>query len=228
MRFRIEGRAWDGQQWHLAPALVTLGKQITNASPERRPEDGTVASRNHDKLNPRSDHTVWPRTGGPGTVYALDFGEPPDDPTFVDRVLETIRRSKDPRVKYVIHDRRMFSGYPKGQYAAFQWRPYGGPSPHTTHGHVSVWHGARSDPTYPWSIGVPEQEDLPVEAIKGIQQALIDAGYALDDGADGKWGPETQGAFAQMVRAATDGNRIARNVARDAITNGEEIKVTRT
>lgn len=56
----------------------------------------------------------------------------------MDRLAESLRASRDPRIKYLIWDGRMFSAYPTSHYPAFAWRPYGGPNPHSTHLHLSV------------------------------------------------------------------------------------------
>lgn len=133
-RFRLSGRNWENRAWTLAPCLVTLAKQIELLHPQPHITDGTVASKAHDKANPSSDHRPHPFKG-PGIVRGLDAGETVEDDAW--KMAEAVRLSKDPRVKYVLHERRMFSSYPVAGYPAFTWRPYSGP-PHDTHVHFST------------------------------------------------------------------------------------------
>jgi hypothetical protein len=64
-------------------------------------------------------------------------------------VLDDIRRSRDPRVKYGISNGQMFSSYAVSGYAAWTWRPYNPKNgdKHFTHGHLSVVGDARADGT---------------------------------------------------------------------------------
>jgi hypothetical protein len=185
MRFRTSGTNWEGRAWTLAPCLVVLGQQISVLHPRGHGADGTVASKNHDAANPTSDHRPTPYIG-PGVVRALDFGETTEDDVF--DVLEAIRRSRDPRVKYVIHERELFSSYPSGNVAPFNWRPYSGPAPHDDHGHISALAGFDTD-TRPWAI-VPPMALTPEEErfVKDMYRSVVEerqsngtfAGYTVD------------------------------------------------
>lgn len=139
----------------LAPALVVLGRQIEELHPEGHPTDGTVASQAHDKANPSSDHRPTPHTG-PGTVRALDFGENTEDDVW--EILEAIRISKDSRLKYAIHEARMFSSYATTSRAPWEWGPYTGPSPHGNHGHLSTL-AAADNQTKEWRITMAPPAD---------------------------------------------------------------------
>ena len=151
-------------------------------------------------MSPNSDHTVWPKDATSGVVYAIDFTERPG--FSVDEVLEAIRVSRDIRLKYAIHDRRMFSSYASGNAPAWMWRTYTGSNGHIEHGHVSVWHDARATLTTEWQIGV---EDV-TEIIKSLQRNLRKAGFKGKDGVDltvdGVWGENTEHAHLRMCRAA--------------------------
>lgn len=175
MTFRTSGTAWDGQPWHLAPALVTFVHQIEAIRPGTHPADGTVAGKGHDAGNPNSDHTVWPKTG-PGVVYAADVGE--TQPALIDEWWDRIRISRDSRCKYAIHDTRMFSSYPVSGYAAFTWRPYRGPNPHKSHGHLSVHHDNAEDPRAWALLPVQSGDDMAIDKdllVARITDAQIDA-----------------------------------------------------
>jgi len=59
----------------------------------------------------------------------------------------------------------------------------------------------------PCAGGTPGKDDLPMDAIKGIQRALNAAGYKGSGGkvltVDGKWGANTEAAFTAMAKDAT-------------------------
>jgi hypothetical protein len=173
------------------------------------PTDGTVASKGHDQASPLSDH----RPDYRGNVRAIDFGGPAE---YVDSTIEAIRLSKDLRVKYVIHDRRMFSSYPTPGYPPFTWRPYSGASPHATHAHLSVL-TATGEQTQPWSIApAPPQEEeemafLPLKKGDGLGdrefkksdvaaiQAMINRAYTAEMGQDGTAPLVTDGIYGQKT-----------------------------
>ena len=146
MRFRTSGTNWEGRRWVLAAGLMVLARQIDEFDPKSHATDGTVASRAHDKGSPTSDHRPNPYSGT-GVVRALDFGENTENDAF--NILEAIRLSRDERVRYVIHERRMYSSYGSQKW---EWRSYSGPAPHDTHGHVSTLE-AYDSITDPWQIG---------------------------------------------------------------------------
>src|SRR6476659_10169926 len=71
----------------------------------------------------------------------------------LDRLAEHIRQrvlAGDQRTKYLIWDRRIFSGH-GADYPPGVWRSYTGSNPHTDHIHLSVRHGPdRYDDSSPW------------------------------------------------------------------------------
>ncbi len=167
MGFRFSGKNHANQEWRVAGAIQTFGKQIEAIRPGSFGTDGTVASKQHDIDSPNSDHRPSPRTGK-GVVRAIDFGEPKGDPTFVDQVGESLRLSKDPRISYFIHNKRIFSSFATKNHKAFEWRPYKPktkkgkkPNPHTTHGHLSVVKGDLGEQKHDFSIVMG---DLPAPA----------------------------------------------------------------
>ena len=148
--FRYSGTNWAGIEWFTVPAVTVLGQQITIIRPGVFPTDGTVASRIHDQVSPTSDHSP----DGDGAVRAIDFG---GDTGFLADTTEQMRLSEDRRIKYVIHNERMFSSYPKPGYPPYTWRPYTGANGHITHAHVSTL-AEFDDVTDQWSL----QEEEPV------------------------------------------------------------------
>lgn len=151
MAFRFKGKNHAGQEWRAAGAIVTFGKQIEELRPGTFKSDGTVASKQHDKDNPTSDHRPNPRTGL-GVVRALDFTE--TKPGQVGEVAEALRLSKDPRIAYFIFNGRKFSSTKTKTLKAWEWRPYTGKNPHKNHGHLSVVAGELGEQTHPFSISV--------------------------------------------------------------------------
>jgi hypothetical protein len=182
--FRYEGTNWEGIEWRTVGAITTIGQQIEQIrpGPNTYPTDGTVASRLHDQTNPRSDH----RPNGSGNVLAIDFGGPTG---WIFDTCELIRLSQDPRVKYMIHNLRMFSSYAKPGYPPFTWRPYSGASPHRTHAHLSVVGDSRNEQTYPWTITEDDVPQFTEEEAEQLRKLV--AGLESKDSSG--WGFATQG-----------------------------------
>jgi hypothetical protein len=124
--------------WQLAPSLLSLLAQINAAHPKRsKAWDGTIGDERH--LHEKSDHNPNER----GIVCAVDITHDPLSGCDGDKLSETLRQSRDPRIAYVIFNRRIFSSTVK----PWTWRPYNGSSPHDHHVHVSV-----IDDSAPWVI----------------------------------------------------------------------------
>lgn len=144
---------YSGNGWRVAHSLKTFGDQIMilRGHSTSYKVDGTLGDLAHS--NRTSDHNPDEN----GIVRALDFYE--DQPGRVDQVAEALRTARDPRLKYFIHDDRMFSSYATAQRQAWEWGPYTGPNPHTTHGHLSVVADSRADQDQPWPMPGQTQED---------------------------------------------------------------------
>jgi hypothetical protein len=184
MGFRFSGKNHAGQEWRVAGAIETFGKQIEAIRPGSFTTDGTVASKQHDIQNPGSDHRPSPRTGL-GVVRAIDFGEPKGSPTFVDEVGESLRVSKDPRIAYFIHNKQIFSSFATKNFGPFEWRPYKPktkkgkkPNPHTTHGHLSVVAGPLGEQTHEFSIVMGQ---LPAHAATGTEGSTDDMAFTAEE-----------------------------------------------
>lgn len=131
------------KNWTLHPALAKLRDQIDARWPDRsRASDGTIGNTAHAAR--KSDHNP----DANGVVCAMDITHdpgPPFQPIGCDGqyIAEMLRVSRDPRIKYVIWDHRIFSSTVQ----PWVWRPYTGANPHTKHVHISV---GGDQP--PWSI----------------------------------------------------------------------------
>jgi lysozyme family protein len=119
--------------WRLAKSLDILRDQVNAAYPGRRNEnDGTIGDAAHQAR--MSDHNPWVKDGSVGVVTALDITHDPARGVDSYAIAETLRRSRDRRIKYVISNRRIFSS----QLHAWEWHPYTGANPHDRHVHISV------------------------------------------------------------------------------------------
>lgn len=124
--------AWP-QNPRLARSLATMLAQINAAHPKRsKASDGFIGDAAHASRS--SDHNPWVRDGAVGVVTAGDFTHDPangfDGQVFAD----ALRTSRDSRIKYVIHNGRIFSSF----ISPWTWRPYTGSNPHEHHVHVSI------------------------------------------------------------------------------------------
>jgi len=214
--FRYEGVNWEGRQWRTAASITRLGHQVEEIRPGTWPNDGTVASEAHDRANPTSDH----RPDSYGTVRAIDVTEP--SPGWADRVTEVLRGSRDPRIRYVIHDRHIFSPV-----SEWEWRMYHGENPHTSHFHLSVVSDSRAELDYAWTLTEPEDDTmLPLKLgdgtgdriakrsdVAAVQGLLNIAGKTVAGYvpllSDGRYGPKT--ADAVLAVLGTEGSDVGGN-----------------
>lgn len=136
--------------WRLAGALVLLRAQIDDRWPRRSvASDGSIGDTAHASRD--SDHNPWCGAPADPTVTALDITHDPDGGPDMNELAEVLRESRDPRIKYVIWNDRMFSSYPTSSTPAWTWRSYSGTNPHTKHMHVSVQCSTR-DSVVAWPL----------------------------------------------------------------------------
>jgi hypothetical protein len=116
-----------------SPAARALLDQANVRWPNRRKaSDGIMPSAAHTKANPVSDHE---------TGCAADLTHDPARGVDCAAIFEAMRVSRDPRIKYAIHNGRMFSSTIR----PYQVRPYTGSNRHTGHIHVSINYARRGD-----------------------------------------------------------------------------------
>lgn len=169
-----------------AKSLATLKSQVDAVYPKRlKTSDGMLASSEHTATNPTSDHE--PRlidSNGIKVVSAFDITHDPDSGADMNVVAEQLRVDRDPRIKYVIWNKRMFASYPKAPWAAWEWRPYTGSNTHEKHLHVSV-HATESlyDDVTPWEVVMPQFTDAEAE----ILRTIADKCAARPEYADAAW-----------------------------------------
>ncbi len=133
--------------WRLAPSLETLRAQIDAAWPKRnKASDGTIGDAAHAKRKDKSDHNPNAR----GVVCALDITHDPASGCDAGKIAAALRASRDPRIKYVIWNRKIFNS----QLWPWEWRDYHGENPHTKHVHISVRDDVADD--VQWNINKKE------------------------------------------------------------------------
>jgi hypothetical protein len=136
--------------WRVARCLDELLAQWNEAHPGRsKASDGSIGDAAHQSRD--SDHNPWvgPASDGKMIVTARDFTHDPAHGADADVLAESLKQHKDPRVKYVIRNRRIWSLARDAE----GWRPYYGDNPHIKHVHVSVSPvESRYDDARPWNL----------------------------------------------------------------------------
>lgn len=209
--------------WRVAKSLETLRSQINAAAPNRsKASDGTIGDAAHASRS--SDHNPWVKDGSAGVVTALDITHDPARGVDAGALAESLLASRDPRIKYIISNRRIASG--EDGPSPWVWRKYTGTNPHTLHVHVSV-RSAKShyDSTAPWAFDLgkvvvdqpkPTQPTPTPTLRKGakgvevgrLQTALNAAGVGSRLAVDNDFGPKTDAAvraFQRTKRLVVDG-----------------------
>jgi hypothetical protein len=120
---------------------LRLRDQVNARWPNRsKGSDGIIGDRAHAAR--ASDHNP---VGG--IVHAIDITHSPGKGLDVHAMAERMRQSKDPRIKYMISNRRIASSANN-----WAWRRYTGSNPHSGHLHLSVHRNPHADSTKDWRI----------------------------------------------------------------------------
>lgn len=114
-------------------------------------------------------HQALPSDHNDGNAF--DLTHDPANGCDAHRLVHELVARRDPRVKYVISNRQIWSTL----LAAKGWRPYSGSNPHTKHAHVSITWAARGD-TSPW-WGTPSAvrriDSLEVDMVVNVYEVGI-------------------------------------------------------
>lgn len=167
--------------WVADRGVLKLRSQVDAAAPRRRKgSDGIVGDLSHQSRT--SDHNPQdpaPAGNPPNQVDAVDLTHDPENGADMAVVTESVRRSKDRRVKYVIFNKRIFSSYATNGREAWEWGPYDGSNGHEKHAHVSV-NDQHHDETHDWRIGIDMADSEGAIAAHWRQLAvlLLDPYYA--------------------------------------------------
>ena len=129
--------------WQVAKSLRKLLEQVNSKFPGRRKgSDGTIGDERHcGSGGGSSDHCPNVLDGSVGVVTAMDITHDPAHGLDAGTVANKLRLSHDPRIKYIISNRRIANFQSLGGRPPFAWRPYGGGNPHEKHFHISVKSG---------------------------------------------------------------------------------------
>lgn len=144
-----------------AKCLPVLYAQLDAAYPKRKHTldyykgDAAHAAR-------KSDHNPDPR----GIIHAYDVTHDPANGCDVQALADAIVESRDPRVSYMIHNRRIVNSHVD----PWVWRPYTTGDPHLGHLHVSALTGPLEDDTRPWQIKVGVKPVVPTSTSKPDSQ----------------------------------------------------------
>lgn len=136
--------------WRTAKSLLTLRDQVDAKYPKRdKSSDGTIGDDRHAATT--SDHNPDPR----GVVHAMDFTHDPAHGFDSYKFADILRQNKDPRIRYVISNRRIMGdeGYAqRNGVEPWTWGSYTGSNPHDQHVHISVNYNDLADDTQAWII----------------------------------------------------------------------------
>lgn len=175
-----------GRGWSLVPSLVALEAEADRLAPgRRRVSDGSIGDAAHaDRV---SDHNP-----SGGWVHAIDLTDDPRGGFDVHAMAQRVIARRDPRIKYVISNRRIY-----GPGSRYGWAggPYTGANPHTAHAHFSVlptsvgrfdvspWFPvvAPSKPATPIQpISVQEDDDMPYLLVAKVSAPGTDTLWFVD------------------------------------------------
>lgn len=183
-----------------AKSLETLLKQVNARWPKRsKASDGWIGDTAHSAR--KSDHNP----DADGIVRAYDFTHDPKNGPNSETLANALLASCDPRIKYVISNKKIASGNagPK----PWAWRAYTGSNPHSKHVHVSVVSTAKGDDGGAWNLsgyaGKADPSAPPVDRRKILKrgdrgpevaraQSLLKAAGAASLSIDEQFGPATE------------------------------------
>lgn len=178
----------------LARALTQLRSEVNAKWPDRsKDSDGWIGDAAHASRS--SDHNPWIHDpDGTRVVSAIDITHDPAKGFDSYAFAEWLRTQRDPRIKYVISNRRIFSS----ESSPWQWRRYSGSNPHDHHVHISVQEDkAHYDDVRAWGVspitltvsppaqqprGVPQtiRKGSTGDDVKTLQVRLSNHGFKLD------------------------------------------------
>lgn len=186
--------------WRLAKSLEVFRTEVNQRWPQRRKDgDGTIGDAAHASRD--SDHNPWVVDNkGIHIVTAMDITHDPANGCDSYALAEYLRKSRDPRIKYIISNGKIASDQ-----QGWAWRKYNGKNPHDHHMHLSV-RDVQSyyDSVADWGIadahvipatGEEHPTEMPPTIRKGaegkyvilLQQRLGFTGKSVD----GKFGEQT-------------------------------------
>lgn len=199
--------------WRVAKSLDVLLDQINQLAPRRnKVSDGSIGDAAHAAR--KSDHDPWVKDGNVGIVTARDFTHDPSGGFDAYKFADTLKENHDPRVKYVISNRRIWNPD-----ISPDWRHYSGINPHDHHTHVSVKADkGHYDDTALWDlsglekpVAITTPRALPTKpslkkgaessSVQDLQRLLNAAGANPQLNVDGQFGQKTLNAVMAFQKA---------------------------
>jgi hypothetical protein len=174
----------------LDPPLNLLRSQILACTSLNFGEIGWIAGASHRQSGPHFPENPPPPGNPAYEVDAIDVPHAPSRGADMAVLTEALRQSRDPRVKLVIFNGRIFSSYDHADGDPYTWRPYSGEDDHSKHAHIERTDSRRDD-LRPWTIGIDMASFLAPfsvgdsgDHVKFVQYALYDLHEATRDHAD--------------------------------------------
>ena len=119
--------------YRLAGSLEKLRDQVNSLYPKRnKKSDGWIGDPNHQAEGSGSDHNP----NRAGVVCAIDITHDPENGVDIDKLSDQLAATRDPRIKYLIANSLILV---PADYGDWDWHPYSGSNPHTSHLHISVY-----------------------------------------------------------------------------------------
>ena len=170
--------------WRVAESLQRLLEQVNQMAPGRsKASDGSIGDPRHQSRN--SDRNPWVIDGNIGVVIARDITHDPANGCDAQKIADSIVASRDPRVKYIIWNRRICNS----KVQPWTWRPYTGTNPHNKHVHISVLpEKSKYDDRSDWQLARAQVQSL----------AAAFAAAAVED-IEVAWGKKVTPAFKRRA-----------------------------
>lgn len=148
--------------WRLARSLEVLLAQVNAAYPDRdKSSDGTIGDAAHAAT--KSEHNP----DANGVVRARDITNDIAHGLNARKLAETLVKSRDPRILYVISNAQICSS----KVQPWVWRPYSGLNAHRAHMHLSVVDDpALYDSTGQWAVGITTMPIPPIQPVSEFLQ----------------------------------------------------------
>lgn len=163
--------ATAGRGWKLAPSLIALIDEADNLAPSRSTaSDGSIGDPSHASRT--SDHNP-----SDGWVCAIDLTD--DDAAGMNArsLVDHLVATRDPRVKYLIHEGLIWRSYDKPGLPAWTPQKYTGTNGHFKHAHVSIPNtpAARND-TSSWFDTIVHEQPAPLQSEEDDDMLMFNAG----------------------------------------------------
>lgn len=125
--------------YRLAASLAKLFTQVNAIAPKRKKaSDGWIGDSKHWPKGNKSDHNPWVKDGAMGIVTAIDVTSDKANGCDGEKLVDDLIASQDSRIKYIIHNKKIWRSYDKPTVKAWKSGAYAGANLHDKHVHISV------------------------------------------------------------------------------------------